>query len=282
MNRNRLIKRASGAFLLTALFALSLATTTAQAQYRDDRYRDHRNRDGNYGDRNYRGYWDKDRTKEYAFIFAYQYAYPEARYARERGYRVDHDDAPGYRNDVTGYLNWMGDRNVYRDYYRKGYELGWKEGQSNKNCRYERRDAERILGDSFRNVYGHNWDSRNQGYYDDRYGRDDRYRRNDRYDNDDYRNGRYDRNSVYRIAQENGYRDGLRRGEEDRNRRQDYDVDDWREYRDGTHGYRSEYGNRDQYKQAYRDGFRRGYDEGYRRGRNGNSSRRPFPFPWPF
>jgi hypothetical protein len=84
---------------------------------------------------------------------------------------------------------------------------------------------------------------------------------------------------MYRIAQDNGYRDGLRQGQDDVNRRRRYDYNDDSRYRDASNGYRSEYGNRDAYRNAYREGFKRGYDEGYRRSGNNRGGIR---LPWPF
>jgi hypothetical protein len=63
-----------------------------------------------------------------------------------------------------------------------------------------------------------------------------------------------------------GYREGYTRGEragaEDARRRQSFNYDDESDYRRGDYGYRSQYGNRDR----YRDTFRYGYQEGYRYG----------------
>lgn len=75
-------------------------------------------------------------------------------------------------------------------------------------------------------------------------------------------------NDIYRIAQDQGYRDGMDHGAEHARDRQSYNPEGTRHYKDATEGYRSSYGNKDAYKQAYRAGFRRGYDEGFR----GNSS----------
>jgi flagellar biosynthesis/type III secretory pathway protein FliH len=82
------------------------------------------------------------------------------------------------------------------------------------------------------------------------------------------------RQELYRIASQNGYRDGLRLGRQDRARNRQSDFDNHREYRDAVNGYRNEYRAREYYQQAYREGFRSGYEDGYRRN---NPGRR-----WPF
>ena len=136
--------------------------------------------------------------------------------------------------------------------------MAYEDFTRNRPRRYNREDVERVLGGNLKDVYN-----------DDRYDRDDW---NDRRDNrggswDRDRNGRndrYDRNEMYRMAQEAGYRDGLRLGQDDASRRRSSSYDRDSRYRDAMSGYRSEYGDRDAYRQAYREGFRRGYEEGYR------------------
>ncbi len=161
----------------------------------------------------------------------------------------------------------MGDINTYRDYYRRGAEAGFKDGFAGRSRRYDRQDVERLLGARMVDVYGES--DGNGGWWGDRDNRG-----NGRWD--DRRNDRNDRNDVSRIAQQNGYRDGVRRGQEDRSRNRRFDYDDSSEYRDASRGYRSDYGNREAYRNAYRDAFRSGYEDGYRNNRSNSR------FPWPF
>lgn len=227
---------------------VAVAQTTRDYRY-DDRYDD-------------RVRWDEARERRYAYLLGYHNGYSEGR--DHRFHRISYKDMPSYRDGMNGWLAWMGDRGTYRKHYRDGYEEGFKDGQNGRNRRYDRDDVERVLGGDLKGVYddgfpdrgrgrGH---GRNDGRYDDGYG------------------GRFDRDQVYRIAQQNGYNLGVRHGQEDRARRRGYDFDHSSQYRDASSGYRSEYGNRDFYRQAFREGYRRGYDEGYRRG-DGRSR-------WPF
>jgi hypothetical protein len=261
MNFTNLRKMIGGTALTLVLLAgIGIATSgTAQAQFRnDDRY-------------NGQGRWDRNRVEQFALMLGYHNAYTEGKEAADNGRRVNFRDMPGYRNSDNGYKTWMGHDDTYRTSYRRGYEAGFRDGQERRGRRYDRNDIERVLGDSLKNVYG-----------DDRYDRfddrDDRYdrgngrwddRRNDRNDRYD----RNDRNQIIRMAQQNGFNDGVRRGQEDRSRRRGNEATRESEYRDGMRGYRSEYGNRDIYRQAYRDGFLRGYNEAYR---GGNTPRFPF------
>lgn len=70
-------------------------------------------------------------------------------------------------------------------------------------------------------------------------------------------------NDIYRIARDNGYRDGLEVGSKDFRSRKSYKPERSDRYEDADRGYHSDYGSKNAYKQAYRDGFRRGYDAGY-------------------
>lgn len=255
MSMNELRKKVGGAALtLVMVFGIGIMSSeTAQAQWRNSNQDQVR--------------WTTERNRQYSFMLGYHNAYTEGRDAAQRGYRGSPRDMAGYRNSNNGYRAWMGSESTYRDSYRRGYEQGFRDGQTGRDRRYDRDDIERVLGGDLERVYER----------EDRYsGNDPYYRDRDRRGND----GRYNRNEVYRVAQQNGYSDGYRRGVDDLNRRRGYDVDDSNDYRNATRGYRSEYGDREIYRNAYRDGFRQGYEDGFRRrgNRGGVGSR----FPWPF
>ncbi len=109
-------------------------------------------------------------------------------------------------------------------------------------------------------------------YRDDRgYGRNGGYNRDGGYG----RNGGYG-SDIFRVAGDNGYQDGLRKGADDA-REGHNNPTGTSEYKHATNGYDRRYGNKDDYKQAYRDGFLQGFDEAQRRygnGRYGNRNRR--------
>ena len=72
-------------------------------------------------------------------------------------------------------------------------------------------------------------------------------------------------NGAYNVAYDNGYRDGLEKGREDRGDNDSFDPVRHSRYRSADRGYNSRYGTREQYKLTYRDGFEAGYAQGYRR-----------------
>jgi hypothetical protein len=65
------------------------------------------------------------------------------------------------------------------------------------------------------------------------------------------------------LADQAGYRDGQRRGQFDARHGGRVDLDRISQFRTGLNGYRTQYGDRESYRQAYRDGFRRGYEEAF-------------------
>ena len=68
--------------------------------------------------------------------------------------------------------------------------------------------------------------------------------------------------ATNRHAYERGYREGVRRGEEDARHNRAFNIERDGVYRDGDRGYDRNDGSRN----AYRDQFRRGYADGYRAG----------------
>ena len=256
MKATGLTRRIGGAALMLAMMiGINIATTqSVNAQWRND---DNRVR------------WNSARTRQYAQMLGYHNGYSEGKEAVSNGYRGSVRDMAGYRNSINGWLAWMGDANTYRDSYRRGYESGFRDGQTGRNRRIRRADVERVLGGRMRDVYGGSDED-----YDD-----DRWRRGRRGDGGWGRgDGRTDRNEVLRIAEQNGYREGARHGQDDRSRRRSYNYSDAREFRDATSGYRFEYGDRGLYQQGFREGYQKGYDDAYR-GRSTSGGQR---LPWPF
>lgn len=82
------------------------------------------------------------------------------------------------------------------------------------------------------------------------------------YSGDDYRAPYAD---ARRAAHDNGYRDGLKRGEQAARSNKAFDARIERDYRDGSNGYNRSYGDRDRYRDDYRGGFAQGYRDGYYR-----------------
>jgi flagellar biosynthesis/type III secretory pathway protein FliH len=95
------------------------------------------------------------------------------------------------------------------------------------------------------------------------------------------RGGRYYQTNQYgadllRQAVNNGYQEGFRAGQADRQDRWRSNYRDSYAYQDANYGYSGYYVAQDDYNYYFREGFRRGYEDGYnsryRYGRYSNGS----------
>jgi uncharacterized membrane protein len=165
--------------------------------------------------------------------YGYQNGYNDgARHGRE-GRRHDPNDyqTSAWRQATHGYKNWMGPVNWYRRGYQEGYSNGFRSG--------------------YRNTGG--W-------------RDGDGDRDDRRSNDGWRGGygSYGGGSLRNEAYRYGYDDGSIAARSDIEKRKSYNSKPRGRYEDRDHGYRREYGSRDQYKAEYTNGYRAGYDSAFR------------------
>src|SRR4051812_43562260 len=82
------------------------------------------------------------------------------------------------------------------------------------------------------------------------------------YASDDYQASYAD---AQRQAYDNGYRDGLKRGEQAARDRKPLDIERERDYRSAEGGYNRNYGDRNRYRDNYRGGFAQGFRDGFSR-----------------
>ena len=68
---------------------------------------------------------------------------------------------------------------------------------------------------------------------------------------------------LLRQAMNNGYQEGIRAGEADRQDRWHSDYRNSYAYQDANYGYNGYYVDRDDYNHYFREGFQRGYEDGY-------------------
>jgi hypothetical protein len=92
------------------------------------------------------------------------------------------------------------------------------------------------------------------------------YRRDDR---GAWRAERAESRNITRIADAQGYSDGLREGANAVRGRKRYNPYGEGKYKKGTNGYKSRFGNKATYKRIYQRAFVRGYDEAYYRNPRG-------------
>lgn len=78
---------------------------------------------------------------------------------------------------------------------------------------------------------------------------------------------------VERIAHENGYREGVKAGEQDARKGRSFQFDRHDDWRDADDGYRRDFGDREFYRHEFREGFRAGYTDAYNRNARGEYRR---------
>jgi hypothetical protein len=182
-------------------------------------------------DRDYGGRWDRTRLTRYAFALGYNRGYEDASQNTYRTYR----DVQRWREGSEGWQDPMGNRTIFRDSFRRGFVQGFIDARHARARRYAQGDIDRWTS-------GFNEGRPVPGPGFDRPG--------------------FDRDAI-RIADQTGYRDGQRRGLFDAEHGRRIDFDNMSQFRTGLNGYRTQYGGRESYRQAYRDAFRRGYEDAF-------------------
>lgn len=179
---------------------------------------------------------------------AYDNGYREGIKAGEREARsrhaFDYQDERSWQRADKGYHRSHGDPARYQQSFRTGYAAGYSDG-------YRRFAPGHGYGGNGGGVYPNT-----RGGYPSQGGYG--YPGQGGYGTP--APGRY----GYSPAFSNGVNDGYEKGREDARDRDSYDPLRHKWYRGGDHDYKSEYGPRQQYENAYREGFKEGYERGYR------------------
>ena len=234
MKTNQKQNKIGGAVLVFSLmFGIAVVlSTTAQAQNPDGRYS--QNRDGNW--ERYGNYGGTAQLRQTALNVGYEEGIKEGRKMRAQRARADYRQQNTYQKATKGYNSRLGDRELYRRYFREGFASGF--------------NAER-----------YNQDSRD---------RDDRY--SDRNDNGNQeRRGRnWDRygnfggsSQLRQTALNAGFNNGIEEGRKDRRQNEGFNFRDESDYQKATEDYSSRLGSRELYIRYFREGFENGYESGF-------------------
>jgi hypothetical protein len=233
-----------GAAIIVWSFLLIVGSSlgpAVQAQYRNNDVQDrrndrNRNRRGrnwdNYG--NYGGSYDLRQT---ALNAGYNEGLKDGTAARQRNRGVDYSNQSAYRKATKDYSSRLGDRELYRRYFREAYQTGYNDGLNPQGAGYDN-NRNRNPNNNDQNRRGRNWD---------------------RYDN-------YGGSSDLRQTALNaGYNEGIKEGRNDRNNSRS-DFRNKSAYQNATTDYSSKLGDRGLYQRYYRAGYENGYYDGL----NGN------------
>src|SRR5690242_14695510 len=239
--------RIENAFLVfSMLFGIGIALSmTAQAQNPDDRYIQDRNRSDN-GDQNRRGRdWDRygnyggsSELRRTALNAGYDEGLKEGRKDRGNGSRTEHRNLSSYQKATKDYSRRLGDRELYRRYFREAFEDGYNaESYARGNRHREYRNGNR---------------DRNEDGNQDRLGRNE----------DGYGNfgGSF---QLRQTALNAGFGEGVKQGREDRRKRNKNGYQGQSTYQKATKDYSSGLGDREVFQRYFREAYEHGYADGY-------------------
>lgn len=208
---------------LTLLFGIGIISSpTGHAQDRnEDRY-------GNYG--------GSVELRQTALNAGFNEGVRQANNDRQNGRRSDYRNFDVYRRATQNYNSRMGDRELYRRYFREGFENGY-------------------------NSNGDSWGD---------FGRDDRYRYPDRNNNGNRRRGRNSDGygnyggsfQLRQTALNAGFNEGFKQGRKDRNSRDRFGFQRQSVYQKATKDYSSRLGDREVYRRYFREAYEHGFADG--------------------
>ena len=242
MNIRHLPSKIAGAILgLTLLFAISIGSSTTVHGQGGYGNQDRRNRNWD-GYPNWGGSFDLRQT---ALNAGYNEGSKEGRNDRARGRHANFQDFSAYQKATKDYSSRLGDRELYRRYYRRAFESGYNtelgiQVSQGRDDRDFNRDRDRNDNDNRgQERRGRNWD---------RYGT---------------YGGSFD---LRQTALNAGYNEGIKEGRNDRRRGKYSDFRNFSAYQKATQDYNSRLGDRELYRRYYREGFENGYSDGYNGG----------------
>ena len=231
---------------ITLGFALLLgigvaSSTTAQIPYPNDRStqdRDYnRNSDQNRRDRSqdrYGNYGGSAELRQTALNAGYNEGVRQATNDRQNSRRSNYQYSVAYQRATTDYTRRLGDRELYRRYFREAFVNGYNAdnyGQTTFGRDNTNRDRN---NDGSRTRRGRNWD----GY------------------------GNFGGSFQLRQTALNaGYNEGMKQGQSDRNRRNG-GFQNQSAYQKATKDYSSGLGDRELYRRYFREAYESGYADG--------------------
>lgn len=237
MKRNQRQSKLSRAVLVFALLFITAIVFSASAQAQD-RYP---NNDPNRRDRNldqYGNYGGSQELRQTALNAGYNQGFRQANYDRQNGgSQSNYRSSDVYRRATQDYNSRLGDRELYRRYFREGFENGYNsyannQGDTRRDNRYQYPDRD---NNGNRGRRGRNWD----GY------------------------GNFGGSAELRQTALNaGYNEGNKQGKKDQSNRNNYSYQGQTAYQKATKDYNSRLGDRSVYQRYFREAYENGYSDG--------------------
>jgi hypothetical protein len=240
MKSRDLENRIGGALLVfSMLLVVGVAMNLrVQAQSQDDRYAgERRSGDGHQNQRGrnwelYGSYGGSTELRQTALNAGYNEGISEARRDREAGRAADLHGQSTYQRATKGYSSGIGDRDVYRRYFREAFEDAY--------------DTERYSQARDRTTpYDNNVKQNRRGRSSDGYGNF---------------GGSF---QLRQTALNAGFNEGVKQGRTDRSKRNGGGYQNRKTYQTATKDYSSGLGARDVYQRYFREAYEHGYSDGY-------------------
>lgn len=228
MKKRNLHNRIAGLFLGASLL-LVVGVASSAAIHAQDRNGDRNRNWDQYG--NYGGSYELRQT---ALNAGYNEGVRAGNNDRQNNRRTDYRDFDVYQEATKDYNSRLGDREIYRRYFREAFQNGY---DSNGWGDYGRNDRDR---------------------YPDRNNNNNRTRRGRNWDGYSNYGGSF---QLRQTALNAGFNEGAKQGRKDRNRRNS-DFQDQSAYRRATKDYSSRLGDRELYRRYFREAYEHGYADG--------------------
>ena len=243
MKTNQWQSKIGGAILVFSLvFGIAVLSVRSQGQNPDDRYGQDRNRDDK-GDQNGRGRnWDRygnyggsSELRQTALNAGYNEGNKDRRQDQMTGRHSPYENSSAYRKATKDYSSRLGDRELYRRYFREGYESGYNaENYSQGNRNGDNRDRNR----------DNEGDRNRSGRSSDGYGNF---------------GGSF---QLRQTALNAGFNEGVKQGRSDRNKRNSRGYQGQSTYQKATKDYSPSLGDREVYQRYFREAYNHGYSDG--------------------
>lgn len=227
MKTRKLFKQIAGFILgFTILLCVGFgASATGNAQDRNwDRY-------GNYG--------GSDQLRQAALNAGYNDGIRAGNDDRRKRRQSSYQNSNAYQQATNGYSRRLGDRELYRRYFREGFESGYNFNGNNQG-NLPRNDSYRYPDRG--NGNNPNWSRRGRNW-------------------DGYGNlgGSAE---LRQTALNAGYNEGNKQGQKDHGRSYNSNYQSQSTYQKATKDYSSRLGDRGLYQRYFRDAYENGYSDG--------------------
>src|ERR1043166_2316849 len=222
-------------FILGFTILLCVGIGASITGYAQDRRSDQYGRDRNLDQ--YGNYGGSVELRQAALNAGYDQGFRQGNYDRQNGgQKSNYRNSEVYRRATQDYRSRLGDRELYRRYFREAFDRGYNSyGNQSNPVRDDRYQYPNRGNNNTQGRRGRNWD----GY------------------------GNFGGSAELRQTALNaGYNEGNKQGQKNRNGRNNYGFQGQAAYQKATKDYSSRLGDRSLYQRYFREAYENGYSDG--------------------